>query len=220
MADIETVEGMMTEARYFLDTIVATPTDFSVTAAQSDTLKDLVQNAEGSFAARTAVENSLITSRAAFKTDIDLLSKFFRPLRQSVKDNPDMTDTKRAQLHLDTDDGGSAPDLGDPLALAPLVFAETAGVHQQLVRFFMQGEASNSTKKPKGVFGAKIYQKIDGSATTDLKDYSLITTDTKSPYIYEFDAGDAGKTAHYICRWVDKDDNASPQSEVFSIVIT
>jgi hypothetical protein len=44
--------------------------------------------------------------------------------------------------------------------------------------------------------------------------------DTKSPYDYTHNAANAGKTAHYIAVWTTKDEEDSPQSEVFSLVIT
>lgn len=218
--NLDTVEGMMTESRYFYDRVNGRPTDFQMTAAQADMLRTLVQDAEGALVQRTADDNRLVTSRAVFRTAFDVLSKFFRALRQSIKDNPATTDVQRAELHLTTaGDGGGGSAFG-ALEFAPLVLVEQSGIHQHLIRFFMQGADSNSTRKPKGVLGAEIYQKIDGAATTALKDYALITLDTKSPYIYDFEAADAGKTAHYICLWTTADGDKSPQSEAFSLVIT
>ena len=217
MADIETVEGLMTEARHFSNTVNTSPTTYQLTAAQATMLDDLTTTAEATLAARTNTENQLVTDRAAFKTAFGKLSEFFRPLRQSVKDNPATTDVQRAELHLTT--GGGGDDFGDPLATAPLLLVEQTGIRQHTIRFFMQGESSNSTKKPKGVKGANIYKKI-GTAPLSLKECSLMTMDTKSPYVFEHDAEDAGKQAHYIAVWVDNDDNASPQSETFSITIT
>ena len=217
MADIDTIEGLMTEARHFNDIVFPAPADYNISEAQANALKVLVQTAEAALVARTAAENALTVARAEFKAAFEALSDLFRPLRQSVKENPATTDVQRAELHLT---GGDAPDAGDALNFAPLVFVENSGVHQHRVNCFMQGEQSGSTKKPKGTLGAKIYCKIDGAATADLKDYDFITLDTKSPYIYDFDAANAGKQAHYIVLWTNTDDDTSPQSEAFSLVIT
>lgn len=48
----------------------------------------------------------------------------------------------------------------------------------------------------------------------------MIAFDRKSPYNYQHEATDAGKNAHYICLWADSEDNLSPKSEAFSLVIT
>jgi hypothetical protein len=84
----------------------------------------------------------------------------------------------------------------------------------------MEGKASGSTKKPAWAQGCKLFLKIDGAASTDLKEYQLIAMDTKSPYDYAHSAANAGKTAHYIAVWTTKDEEDSPQSEAFSLVIT
>src|ERR1044072_8432108 len=102
MADIETVEGMMTEARYFWNVVKAAPENYQMTAAQAAQLNDLATAAETSLTARTNLENQLPTARTDFKTKFAALSAFFRPLRQSVKDNPATTDVQRAELHLTT----------------------------------------------------------------------------------------------------------------------
>ena len=217
MADIRTVEGLMTEARHFSDIVFVNPTAYSISETQAGELKNLVQNAEAALAARTTAENALTVARAEFKADFEALSDLFRPLRQSVKENPATTDVQRAELHLTS---SAVPDAGDSLDFAPLVLVENSGVHQHRINFFMQGEQSGSTKKPKGTLGAKIYCKIDGAATADLKDYDFITLDTKSPYVYDFEATNAGKQAHYIVLWTDADDNTSPQSEAFSLIVT
>ena len=218
MAEIKTIEGLMTEARYFWDVVKTTPTDYQITADQATQLDALTTAAETLLASRTALENQLKTARTAFKAAFEALEDFFRALRQSVKDNPATTDVQRAELHLLTDGGGG--NVGNALEFAPLLLVQQMGILQHIIRFFMQGEASNSTKKPYGVFGCKLYVKIGDAPPVDLSECQLITIDSKSPYLYEHDSADAGKKAHYIGVWVDKDDNTSPQSETFSITIT
>ena len=45
----------------------------------------------------------------------------------------------------------------------------------------MASEDSASTKKPQGVDGAKIYLKIDGTASTNRKEYQFLAFDKKQP---------------------------------------
>lgn len=215
--NLDTVEGLMEEARYVCETIKNSPTDYQMTAQQATRLEALTTAAETSLDNRTSLENQLTTARTVFKGDFKALEDFFRPLRQSIKKNPATTDAQRAELHLLDEDGGDA--LIDGLATAPLLFVEQAGNRNHLIRFFMTDEEPHSKRKPKGVHGCKIYVKIGDLPPASRKDCQLITTDTQSPYNYEFAPEDAGKKAHYIGVWVDKEDQPSPESAVFSITI-
>lgn len=219
MADIKSIEGLMTEARYFWNVVKTTPTDYQVTTEQAAMLDTLTTAAETTLNNRTTLENQLTTARVSFKVAIEALEEFFRALRQSVKNNPATTDVQRAELHLTTD-GDDGDSLVDGLAEAPLIFVEQTGIRHHTIRFFMTGEASNSTKKPNGVHGCKIYVKIGDPPPASIKDCALITTDSKSPYTYQHEPEDAGKKAHYIGVWVDKNDAPSPPSETFTITIT
>jgi len=220
MADIETIEGLMTEARYFWSVVKTAPADYQVTADQAAMLDTLTTDAEASLDSRTTLENQLTTARADFKVDFIELAVFFRALRQSVKNNPATTDVQRAELHLTTDGDDDGDSLIDALAVAPLLSVEQTGIRQHTIYFFMPGEKSSGTKKPNGVHGCKIYLKIGDAPPASIKDCALITTDTKSPYTYNLEPEDTGKKAHYIGVWVDKDDAPSPPSETFSITIT
>jgi hypothetical protein len=210
--------GLIAEAENFISVTTANPAHYGLTAAQITNLTNQTGTADNALADRNSAENAFRVAVATFKEKLRELEKLLRQLRQIVQANPATTDADRAALHLATGEGGG--NIGDALEFAPLLLVEPSGIHLHRARFFMQGEASNSTKKPPGVLGAKIYLKTDGAASTDLKEYQLIAMDTKSPYEYTHSAANAGKTAHYIAVWTTKDEEDSPQSEVFSLVIT
>jgi hypothetical protein len=211
--------GIIAEAENFINVTTANPAHYGLTAAQITDLTNKTGAASDAFSDRNNSENAFRVAVATFKDKLKALETTFRQARRIVQANPATTDADRAALHLATGEGNGG-NIGDALEFAPLLLCEPSGVHLHRVRFFMQGEASNSTKKPTGVLGAKIFMKIDGAASTDLKEYQLIAMDTKSPYDYTHSAANAGKTAHYIAVWTTKDEEDSPQSEVFSLVIT
>lgn len=211
--------GLISEAENFISVTTANPAHYGLTAAQITDLTNKTGTADNAFTDRKNAENAFRVAVATFKEKLKSLETTLRQLRRIVQANPATTDADRAALRLSTGEGDDG-NVADALEFAPLLLCETAGVHVHRVRFFMQGEASGSTKKPPGVLGAKIYLKIDGAASTDLKEYQLIAMDTKSPYDYTHSAANAGKTAHYVAVWTTKDDDDSPQSEAFSLVIT
>jgi hypothetical protein len=211
--------GLIAEANNFISVTTANPTHFGLTAAQIADLTGKTGAASDALDDRNADENAFRGAVAKLREMLRDLEAVLRQLRRVVQANPATTAADRAVLHLATGEGDG--DSGaNALEFAPLLLVEPSGVHQHRVRFFMQGEASNSTRKPTGTLGAKIFMKIDGAASTDLKEYQMIAMDTKSPYDYEHNAANAGKTAHYIAVWTTKDEDDSPQSEVFSLVIT
>ena len=210
---------MIAEAENFIGVTTANPAHFGLTAAQITSLTNLTGTADNALTDRNSAENAFRAAVATLKETLRELEKILRQLRQIVQANPATTDADRAALHLATGEGDGGNG-GNALEFAPLLLCEPSGVHVHRVRFFMQGEASNSTRKPPGALGAKIYLKLDGAASTDLKEYRMIALDTKSPYEYPHDAPNAGKTAHFVAVWTTKDEEDSPQSEVFSLVIT
>lgn len=214
------IMGLLDDAKNFYNVTKDDPEAFGLTGTQVTTLNTKITATETKIDEQTAANTLKLTKTAERKeTSLDF-EKYFRGLRQVVQARPETTDAQRAALRLATGEGDGGDGLATALENAPLLLVEHAGIHQHRSWFYMVGEPAKSTKKPKGVLGGKIYLKIDGEASTDLKDYRLIALDTKAPYDYTHDAADAGKTAHYICVWATADDEESPQSEVFSIKIT
>lgn len=76
-------------------------------------------------------------------------------------------------------------------------------------------------QKPQGVLGAEIWVAVTvaGAATpTNPADFDFVALDTNSPYLKEWPAGEVGKNAHYILRWV-RGEHKGPWSETVSCTI-
>ena len=74
--------------------------------------------------------------------------------------------------------------------------------------------------KPAGVFGCELWHKIGGAPPVDVKECLPLGTDTASPYLAEYEGSDAGKTVHYLGRWVSTRGEHGPWSAVVSATIT
>ena len=61
--------------------------------------------------------------------------------------------------------------------------------------------------------GCQIWVKI-GSPAADPKELTFIATDTKSPYVLQFDGADGGKLAYYWLRWENTRGETGPWSDV------
>lgn len=67
--------------------------------------------------------------------------------------------------------------------------------------------------------GCEIWVKVGDPAPTDPSQLSFLALDTASPYVAEYDGADAGKTAHYMLRWVNTREEKGPWSQTVSATI-
>ena len=77
-----------------------------------------------------------------------------------------------------------------------------------------------SRAKPDGVMGCEIWMKVDGPPPTDPSELKYLATDTRTPYVVEFDGAQAGKIAYYMLRWVSTRGEQGPWSQTVSATIT
>ena len=68
--------------------------------------------------------------------------------------------------------------------------------------------------------GCEIWVKVDGPPPTSEKDCTFLSLDTKSPYVADFEATEANKTAHYMLRWQLRDGSKGTFGETVSATIT
>jgi len=76
-----------------------------------------------------------------------------------------------------------------------------------------------SIAKPYGVHAMRLYLKVGGPPPVSLADCTYIATDTKSPYLWEFDPEDLGKEAHWIGEWENTRGEVGPISETATATV-
>ncbi len=78
-----------------------------------------------------------------------------------------------------------------------------------------------------GVMGAEIRGRVAWASRpricdpppTSPSDLSFVSVDTRTPYVADYPGEDAGKTAHYMLRWVSTSGEKGPWSETASATI-
>jgi hypothetical protein len=221
MADIVKVNDseFLNQITAFHTFINANPTDYGFTTGDADDLKDAKNLFGTSLGDFTTKNTAARVAREKKDVDRDPAEERFRWMAGQFNKRPNVTNADRIAAGLPPK-AESVGSITANLGTAPLILVEQAGIHEHVIRFFMPDTDSKSTKKPQGVDGAKIYMKIDGAPSTNLKEYGLIAFDKKSPYNYSHEAADAGKQAHYIAIWATDEEQHSGQSETFSLMIT
>jgi hypothetical protein len=159
-------------------------------------------------AARTAAE-AKDASRSAYKTVI-------RRLAQRLQTSSAVDDSERAALGITVRDTEPTP-IGPPTS-RPVLEADTSQRLRIQLEFYDEG-AVGTKAKPAGVRGCEIWVKVGDPPPVDLDDCRFLATDTGTPYLASFSGADAGKTAHFIGRWVSPRNEPGPLSETVSATI-
>jgi hypothetical protein len=139
-----------------------------------------------------------------------------RPLVNRIQTTPSVTDAHRQAL------GITVRSTTRTAVAAPTTRPAASVDTSQRLRHtisFVDELTPGSRGKPDGASGCEIWVKV-GSAPTDPSELRYLATDTRTPYVAEFDGADSGKTAYYMLRWVSTRGEPGPWSQTVSGTIT
>lgn len=142
-----------------------------------------------------------------------------RPITSFVQGYPKTTDADRATIGITVRAAG-----GTPTAIPttrPQVVVQSG---QRLTHTLRLTDESTPTRRarPKGVLGAEVWVKLVDAGTpapTDPAALGFLTMATKPSIRADFSAGDGGKTAVYMLRWVNTQGEKGPWSEVTTATV-
>ena len=167
-------------------------------------------------AAHTAAQAAAEAARQAKDAGRGGLEGVIRPLVARLQASGDVDDTERQALGITVRDTIPTPVV--PPLTRPVASVDTSERLQHTISF--ADEATPTRKaKPKGVRGAQIWVKIGDPAPVDPSELTFLATDTRTPYLAEFDGADAKKVAHYMLRWESTRGETGPWSETASATI-
>ena len=175
-----------------------------------DTLRDLFND---KIAAHTIAQADAKAATAAKVATRDTVEKAVRDIRNLCKAG-NVEYTKMAALGI--------PSGGEKLpaaATVPTALVDTSERLRHTISW-KDAAANGNKRKPRGAMGAEIWLKIDGPAPGSEKDCTFLTLDSATPYLAEFEADDAGKTAHYMLRWRMQDGSVGAWGETISATVT
>lgn len=140
-----------------------------------------------------------------------------RALVRQLQANPSTTDQQRAGL------GITIPD--ETRTLTPVPTTNPIGqidtsLPLQHTIDFRDSQTPNRKAKPEGCKGCQIWYFIGAQPPASMDEYHYAATDSRTPYVLQFDMEDAGKTVHYRLRWVNTRDEPGPWSEPITATIT
>lgn len=140
-----------------------------------------------------------------------------RPLVAVLQASPVVTDAQRAALGLTV---RAATRTASPIPTStPMATVDTSQGLRHTISFFDE-TTRLSRAKPRGASGCEIWIKIGEPAPVDPSELKYLATDTRTPYVVEFDGADAGKVAYYMLRWVNTRGERGPWSRIVAATIT
>lgn len=199
--------------KYLKDNLAA----LGLTAGDITTLNTL-ETAWTSALADFLTKRALLDAAVQLKnTTRQQLEDVIRALSQQLQSNPATTNDQRAGLGITVPDETRsrvpAPNT------SPLGQVDTDERLQHTIHF-RDSKTPDSKSKPEGYRGCQIWVFIGTEAPTSLEQLHYVATDTRTPYVLEFDQQDAGKNAYYRLRWVNTRDEPGPWSELIVATIT
>lgn len=138
---------------------------------------------------------------------------------------------RRIQVFDGTTDGDRAAlgiTIRDPALTAseapgsrPVVVVDFSKRLRHVIRF---GDERTPTRRarPRGALGAEVWVKVSppgADPPADPAELTFLSLATRPPAIAEYTGADAGKTAHYLLRWLSTRGEAGPWSETASATI-
>jgi hypothetical protein len=166
-------------------------------------------------AAQAAAEGSRQAKDAARAA----LEKQIRPITNFVQGYPATTNAARAEMGITVRD--TSPSPAPAPSSRPLALVESG---QRLTHQLRLVDESTPTRRarPAGVLGAEVWVKLvdaDQPAPTDPAALTFLTMTTNPSFRAEFKAGEGGKTAVYMARWVNTRGEKGPWSDVTTATV-
>lgn len=185
-----------------------------------DSLKDLdtlIKNYQQAFDDAQVAQTTLDAKVQAKKLAREAAAAGARARVRQIQAQPGVTDVDRAELRISPRDTQSTPSPAP--STRPVVTVDTSERLRHRLDY-RDSATPNRRAKPAGVTGCEIYVFVGAQAPADPAEFRLIAVDPVTPYVVEYGGADAGKTAHYLLRWVNTRGERGPWSETASATIT
>lgn len=145
----------------------------------------------------------------AKNTARELLTTAVRSLVRLIQAKPSVTAESKQAIGITIADGIKTP-VAVPTT-APIGRIEQPNRLEHTLHF-ADSTIPTSKAKPTGVRGCQVWVKVGTAPPASASDLQFLATDTRPPYVAQYDPADAGKTAYYWLRWENTKGETGPWS--------
>lgn len=188
-----------------------------LTVADLADLQVAVTSWGSAYPAHVAAQTAAASARQHKDGVREEIETALRPLVNRIQAAPSVTDAHREGLGI-TVRATTRSAVGAPTT-RPVSTVDTSQRLRHTIAF-VDELTPTSRAKPNGVSGCEIWVKVGNAPPADPTELGYLATDTRTPYVAEFDGADAGKTAYYMLRWVSTRGETGPWSQTVSGTIT
>jgi hypothetical protein len=200
----------------FVAVVTANPTNYGLTAAQVTPLTALLATWNTAYSDQETAHAAAGGATAAKTTAHDELAALVRQLVQIIQTSVTVTNEDKVAAGVPIRDTTKTP--------APVPSTAPSGRIEVTNRLehtlhFVDSATPTVKAKPAGVRGCQIWVKIGTTPPANASELTYLATDTSTPYVAQFEAADAGKTAYYWLRWENTRGQTGPWSAMISATI-
>lgn len=167
------------------------------------------------FPAHTTAQAAAESARAAKDVARTDFVAVIRALVRRLQAPPAVSDAERLSLGITVRAERTPATVPTSRPVASVAVSERL---RHTVSFTDEGTPTRKAK-PAGVMGCEVWVKVGGTPPADPSELHFLGLDTRTPYVAEFDGADAGKPAHYMLRWVNKQGEQGPWSATVTATI-
>ena len=193
------------------------PATFGFLPADVTTLQNLATDFDDARNSNDSAQAQAQAARAEKDAKRSLVEDFIRGRVARIQTLPAVTDAQRNLLGItvrsSTRTAVVAPDT------KPVGTLDTSQRLQHTINF-VDELTPNTRAKPDGVQGCEVWVKVDGPPPVDPSELKYLATDTRTPYLAQYDGSQGGKLAHYMLRWRSTRGETGPWSQTVSGTIT
>jgi hypothetical protein len=169
----------------------------------------------GTFAAHTTAQASAQAAREAKDAARTTFVTEVRALVRRLQASPAVSDEERLALGINVRSERTPATVPTSRPIASVAVNDRL---RHTVSFTDESTPA-SKARPSGVMGCEVWVKVGGTPPADPSELHFLGLDTRTPYVAEFDGADAGKPAHYVLRWVNKQGESGPWSATVTATI-
>lgn len=201
----------------FISYATANVAALGLTTADLTSIQNQQTTLETSYADFVATQALAASKRQQKDDERTAQEKLVRPLVARLQSFTTLTDAQRQALGMtvrSTSHAAAATPTSRPIGTI-----DTSKRLRHTISF-VDEDSPGSRAKPDGVSGCEIWMKVGEPSPAGPDELRYLATDTRSPYVVEFEASDAGKMAYYMLRWVNTRGERGPWSQTVGGTVT